>query len=209
MPQHLVRNRLIVSDLAGDGEAFRHGSGAGHRLIRVGGFLERCLDIRGHLPIRHRADSDLWRDRQRAVSGRRSVGLEKKGHNVRTYCLAQPPAIGWWHGGLNVPDQIGSCALPPGIHEIPAGELRGFVTAGKVGKMAARAVRLILGEALGRLANCVNSPTLAVSGQSHDNGGCDYDEEALFRQEHFSRHSIQFCDVEPDVFWLRTTELAS
>ena len=43
----------------------------------------------------------------------------------------------------------------PGIHEIAAGQLRGFVAAGKVREMAARAVSLIRGKALGRLCRGV------------------------------------------------------
>ena len=84
-------------------------------MVGVGGFRQRGLDIRGHLSICDGADANRWSDRERAVSGGCSVGLEKKGHNVRTYLFAQSSAIGGRHGGLNVPDQVGSCARPPGL----------------------------------------------------------------------------------------------
>ena len=157
-------------------------------LIRNGGFGQSFPQRRRHLSVGHGVDTDRRRDRERAVSGRRSVRLKKEGDDVRVRLFAQASPVRGRHGGLHVADQFGGGARSPGIHEIAAGQRRSFVPASQVREVAARAVGLIRGQASAAWPRC--TPAESGFGRRSRSEAIMARQEALGERDISVAHSI-------------------
>ena len=149
--QHLVGDRHVVRHLALHAvSARRRGSlrpraglcpcarGAG------GGAARSRIDHAGGCHTgRHRTNDGARRRCERLRARCRAVGGEQIGGDVQVIFRAERASRPRRHRALDGLEQLRGRLPAPGVHEVRAGERRGFVTALEIGQVTARATRAV------------------------------------------------------------------
>ena len=167
--QHLVGDRHVVLHLAGESDPQRAGgcraAASGRRAnapaalaaASCRGLIGRpaalCAPVlRGRLSTRRDAADRHGGGRgERLRSRLGAVGLQDVRGDSEILVGAETFSRGR-HRALDELEQVAGRSRAPCVHEIRAGELRRFIATGKVGQVAAGAIRLVHREALGGLA---------------------------------------------------------
>ena len=181
MQQHLVGDRHVVLDFAGNGDASWSGgtcrsasSGWASRL----GSATRGASAAGSTRGRRRGgatrcdgtDHDVCVRRQRLSSGRRAIGLEDERGDCRVSVGSERARATRRHSGLDQREKFASRTAAPRVHEVATCEWRSFIASGEIGQVASGTIFLISRAPCRGLVR--GERTLSGTLLRHHNGDC-------------------------------------